>query len=709
MGKARSQEPSRNSIKVQCLSLFLIRDAAAKTFTTSVAYNTITMAAAADTVPPRPTLQPSGSIRISLHRRHASLSSYQATCISKHYALNNQILAAFESNYQNQLWPVAYQFGLRFVETALLETPKHGYFYSEKFARLRLQSTVDALRVCHSLQELVAKEPNELGKECHKIELLYNLATDQYEHLPVYEESRKRTERELARAYPKESDMYTDDDGHRRGAGSSSSFTSTLLACGDTFSAVFCPGSQRNISNDEYKAGFPDETSAIADEARRTNQYPPTSTEGRQPEESIKTISSSSTKHTRQSADPDGLQSTGSLLDKEEEWGEKGVDTKRKMSKFSPEIAIGIAMDLPDPALPPYPCVRAQSDYDLQRALFISGLQVELPGLGESALSSVEMGSISEQEPFAPPGAKKREETSPGLTTDLLSSCYHEDFDTLRNKGRVSIWRLPTYQGRIPGSTNGCTIIAPLLCIHHFVNENTDPDAGLPDQTVVQVIDDEAPTILPIVRQNLGLVKNAFLIPVDAHESLMQQNYMCQEQFLNVCGGNILDEEHLQPFLEQMSKVEPKRLAASFFFHEHVITILQLRRGSESVWFDVIDSLPREETLLRIGESSLNGSSLGCRSSDAVTNSSAYGSKGSDKEEAMDGAFSDELLVDYSPSPRAARIRCMDAESLKTTLLWYACSVFTAENRAYIDTYEWDEKLSDFDPRVFQAFIWTEV
>jgi hypothetical protein len=66
--------------------------------------------------------------------------------------------------------------------------------------------------------------------------------------------------------------------------------------------------------------------------------------------------------------------------------------------------------------------------------------------------------------------------------------------------------------------------------------------------------------------------------------------------------------------------------------------------------------------------------------------------------------------VDIIPNPvNAARIRCLDDEALKATLRWYACSVFTPENAAYIDTYQWDEKLSDFDPRVFQAFIWTEV
>lgn len=58
--------------------------------------------------------------------------------------------------------------------------------------------------------------------------------------------------------------------------------------------------------------------------------------------------------------------------------------------------------------------------------------------------------------------------------------------------------------------------------------------------------------------------------------------------------------------------------------------------------------------------------------------------------------------------PNAARIRCFDAESLKATLQWYAFSAFTSENANYIDTWVWDEKLTDFDPRVFQAFLWKE-
>jgi len=437
--------------------------------------------------------------------------------------------------------------------------------------------------------------------------------------------------------------------------------------------------------------------------------------------------------------------------------------------------------------------IRTQSDYDLQRALYLSGLQVltddamrrersqESVGVfvssddeGDEDVETKDMtqeerrddppsiyfhssgNNVDETEDAAggvpaPPGAKRRHPAS-GVSVDILRSCYREDFDALRDNGRVIISQIPTYQGRVLDSTNGCTVIAPLLCIHHFHNDEKEeemvvntsgftPDPGLPDRVIVEVIDKETPNILPAVRRNLGLVPNAFLIPADAHESLMEQQYMCPEQFLTVCGGNILDEKHLEPLLEQLSVVGPKKLAATFFFHEHVITILQLRRSPNAVWFDIIDSLPTRTTLRQKNEdfppgSISSGSVLGSErdqvlsssgmsgNSNIAASSERYPVEGSFLERSSSGGVSEDdwadcestelqrqqMLVDNIPAPpNAARIRCLDTEALKATLRWYACSVFTTENISYIDTYLWDENLTDFDPRVFQAFVWTEV
>ena len=185
-----------------------------------------------------------------------------------------------------------------------------------------------------------------------------------------------------------------------------------------------------------------------------------------------------------------------------------------------------------------------------------------------------------------------------------------------------------------------------------------------------------------------------------------------------------MDETHLQSLMDEVSKIGPKKLAATVFFHDHVITILQLRRSSTEVWFDVLDSLPHEETLTKQQDMSemsqansaefMAGNSMcdtersqwlemnGNRTSDA---SSGGGILGLGLDENGD-------VVDYipedAPPPNAARMRCLDVEALRMTLRWYACSVFTEENKKFIDTYLWDDKNSDFDPRIFQAFVWTE-
>ena len=73
------------------------------------------------------------------------------------------------------------------------------------------------------------------------------------------------------------------------------------------------------------------------------------------------------------------------------------------------------------------------------------------------------------------------------------------------------------------------------------------------------------------------------------------------------------------------------------------------------------------------------------------------------------------MNMDHAPSDldeefiNTTRTRCMDTNSLKASILWRACSTLTEENKSYIDMYECDESLVDFDPRVFQAFIWKEV
>lgn len=338
-------------------------------------------------------------------------------------------------------------------------------------------------------------------------------------------------------------------------------------------------------------------------------------------------------------------------------------------------------------------------------------------------------------------------------------------------------------QGKVPESTNGCAVIAPLICIHHLLNDDSHVSNDfLPDFEIQQVIDCETPSILKSIRQQLRLSDHAFLIPSDVHDYLLAQGQLCQSQFLNVTGGNILDESHLHAFIDLMEKSHDNdtslRIAATFFFHEHVIAILKVRRKSSTTpkfCYEFVDSLPFKTMLRRDHESDddmfnrfkiplqetsiirpdrnsprdpSNMSSI-YESARAKSNGSDYYScseaSDSSTNDVNSNTFStsqarttfqagtgncgsfenyDHLLQQNSDQgndvsqyldddgntviiPRTVRMRCFDGETLEALLRWYACSVFTNENMSYINQYSWNDAKCDFDPRVFQAFIWS--
>jgi hypothetical protein len=91
-----------------------------------------------------------------------------------------------------------------------------------------------------------------------------------------------------------------------------------------------------------------------------------------------------------------------------------------------------------------------------------------------------------------------------------------------------------------------------------------------------------------------------------------------------------------------------ERRGAAFFFHEHVTAILKNGNGG----FDFVDSLP------------------------------------------------------HSPAGVGVRIWCADIDALRSCLLWYTSSKFSEKNQAFIDSTRWDDLNCEFDPRVFQAYVW---
>ena len=586
--------------------------------------------------------------RTSYHRKTPSLSTYQTTDISKHYAVNQQILSAFESACQQKIYQVAYAVGMQFVETAVLEMPKHGYFYAARHETDRMKSALEAVRVTHILQQIQVDD-DAIEDSSKRLDKLATLALEQVEQAShdQYESHRASTERDIRR-------QGSDVDGW---VDCSEPF---FLACQDSISSLLCPmvveqEDPNTSAAGHFKPKAAAAAAATADESRNTDSL------------------------AIAIAIPVGRARTAPTLttDVSDDWMTipKPIDLRRGTT--------------------------ATDDIALEKALYLSGLEAvladsvrveEIPTASEVS-SRQPMDALEDVSRIPPPPLTRhlRKPTASQLQLDVLSRLYYDDFVALQVSNRIRISYIDTYQGRIPASTNGCTVIAPVLCMHHLLEDyDGGADPGLCDAAVQHVIDDLTPAILSELRQLLGLAGQAFLIPVDVHDYLIGNGQLAQEQFVNVTGGNILDDQHLQHFIDCLARDEKsntngvnheRRLAATLFFHEHVVAILCLRRDTKTVWYDIIDSLPLQDT-------------LGPRTQ--VDKDGVLSLRSSYSEDTSEDAIIRET----------ARIRCLNADSLKACLRWYACSKFSEDNVSFIDMYAWDDAECDFDPRVFQAFIW---
>ena len=98
--------------------------------------------------------------------------------------------------------------------------------------------------------------------------------------------------------------------------------------------------------------------------------------------------------------------------------------------------------------------------------------------------------------------------------------------DLVRSK-RATVETLRTFQGRHRhlDSTNGCTVIAPLVGYRHI----KWAAARLPSSHIEHVIDTDCPPILAEIRKRYGLAPGAFCVPADVHD------YLFQRKLLEVC------------------------------------------------------------------------------------------------------------------------------------------------------------------------------
>ena len=239
-----------------------------------------------------------------------------------------------------------------------------------------------------------------------------------------------------------------------------------------------------------------------------------------------------------------------------------------------------------------------------------------------------------------------------------LKSDSQRRYDQHQQKGSIQVSALATYQGRNGASTNGCTVISALVAARHLQSHG-----GVTDAQVNNVIDNECGPLLKEIRSKLQLSESSLIIPSDVHDHLVDRNILLQHKFVGAAGGNIVDPDHLGEvcrLLEGDAKEKTRHLksAATLFFHEHVVSIVKFPTSPTEAVYDLVDSLP---TAQKMGTS------------------------------------------------RASRTRCKDMATLRALLQWYACRKFSETNCAYMDRNQWDESMADFDPRVFQAFVWADL
>lgn len=223
-----------------------------------------------------------------------------------------------------------------------------------------------------------------------------------------------------------------------------------------------------------------------------------------------------------------------------------------------------------------------------------------------------------------------------------------------QRKGKHLVYSLDTYQGRKQESINGCTVIASLIMVQHL--QNPDPMAVMSNRTIGYIIDEQCGPILQRIRYKFGIRQFDFILLCDVHDHLVDENLLSYKQFYGVAGGNIMNKNHMDTFLQLLSDdlTYNGKKGATFIFHGHVVAILKgIDAISNKPFYEFIDSMPPERNV--------------------------------------------RLLA-------GTRIRCIDIASLEVAILLYA--IWKLPDTVDI---EWDDNKAATDPRVFQGCIWSGV
>lgn len=568
--------------------------------------------------------------------------------IDKYYETAEKVLFSFEEAFAARRLDDAYIYGRRFSSFSIDILPQHSYYKSKKYASQQSQNKRALVKVLDQMEQIAKwMDAEELIK--------------QKELARQREIERKRLE--LERRRQEELDRQR------------------LLAFQNRFNQekhVHSPSGKQDVGKsalDKLKS-----RQSALDKLNKLNGGP-RQQNGDEDDEYMQDLRSSFRKPKKEvpsEIDPPTKQSTET---KEEADSESTEEKKREENSHvtQPKInrrredlqdADPLPPPLPPPLSPPPPPATKTADEPLPPPPSYTA--------AASMPSSTTTATASADAPLPPPPSynaavqgkpaknlptyanrdrereqreKKRLAHKDKPTARQLRDRAFQDYRDCQASGRIQILPINTYQGRFSHSTNGCAVISPLVVSCHLKSRT-----AVSDDEIVDVIDRKCGPVLREIRGKLDLGGHALIIPSDVHDHLIDKKLLSQDSFVGATGGNIMDRKHISEFLRLMESGENKshknlRTGGALFFREHVVSVVKVPAGGGKFYFDLVDSLPRN-----------NG--------------------------------------------KASRTRCRDLGAFETLIRFYSSSKFSDSNFNYMDKNDWDDSMADFDPRVFQGFVW---
>lgn len=644
------------------------------------------------------------------------------TPLSEHYATNETLLSLFSTLYEKDQFSVAYAAGVKFVEVALLQIPKNGYFKSKKYRKQRTKSAADALRVTKLLggmvdeMEVDEETNNGNGGGIEKIDKLQKLAT--------------LAQRSFEEAIDDELNDDNDDDGgcnitsHWDVAqqvskfwkewGNGGSSIDNMLNMPDHCCSLFSGDMNSSVLHEEVQ-----EEEAVLHEKNEVVQVSntPKEPESFQQMQDVsartmsRQLSLDSDFEREQSQHQDEAQMDDTSVQQSQGESSEGASVEEDVSIISVEKVSHTqhnnAQHVDGPTKAREEDKSEFREYDQVEQSRSDELDEEFRIALSMSVSDSMSSTISTSEMYG----TKRDQQGIKLPVAMVAKQYREKYESLRDSGSIDVRFLDTYQGRISEGTNGCTVVAPLMLINYFASEMTDTTNGIVDEMINEVIDVHTVSILPEVRRKLGLDGNSFIVPSDVHDYLIDVGLLSTSQFVGVCGGSILEDSHIEQFKSTLllldnererERLKGKRLGATFFFAGHVIAFHIINHeGCNHI--ELIDSLPNHKTWVCQSSNSSDSNVSCCEDNRDPSETS---SRCSDNN--FDEMWERSERFDYEQNRNAVRVRCLDVRYMDTLIRHYALAKLSDEEKRFCDEHVWQEANSSFDPRVFQAFIWAE-